>query len=164
MTKLNLMATLTLVDRANAMESDLLKYATSPHGGKVEAPLKRGDEAAVESLIEWIKVVAQQTAVEDSITLTELPDIPGENLPLITAKPSTDHSQSMTGQVRHVTYLDGEIPLGFDALAKKPLNLDSESKADRNRPIRLPTVENPFDPEIFNRYYREGAIANSRDR
>ncbi len=164
MTKLNLLATISLVNRANYMESDLVKYATNPHGGKAEAPLKRGDDAAVESLIEWIKEVSRQMIGEDATSLTELPGDSGNTTPTFSAKSRPDSSQPMPNQVRQATYLEGEEPFASNTIAVNPLSFDSDSKVDRNRPTRLPTVENPFDPAIFNRYYRDGAVADNRDR
>lgn len=164
MTKLNLLATLSLVNQANYMESDLLKFATTTHGGKSEAPLKRGDDAALESLIEWVKEVSQQMDGEDMNSLPDSLDVSGHAVTARSGDSRSDASTPDPARVRQVAYLEGEEPFAFNAIATKPLIRDSEPKIDRNRPTRLPTVENPFDPEIFNRYYREGVIANSRDR
>ncbi|HBJ37925.1 MAG TPA: hypothetical protein DDZ51_24830, partial [Planctomycetaceae bacterium] len=164
MTKLNLLATLAIINRTSDIDSDLLKYATSPHGGRSEAPLKRGDDAAVESLIEWVSEVSQHKVIEENITLTELPDALNDLSPVVSGMSGYGDLPSMPSRVRQVTYLEGEIPLAFDDIATKPSNSNVASKASSNRPMRLPTVENPFDPAIFNRYYRDGAAINNRDR
>jgi hypothetical protein len=168
MTKLNLLATLSLVDRTNGQQSDLLRYATKAHGGKGEAPLKRGDDSAIESLTEWINEVSQNEASEDVITVADIPIVADDDANVAAGNSRSHASQSTSAPVRQVAYVAGEVPLAFDDIATKTTmpspSLAAESKVSRNRPKRLPTVENPFDPEIFNRYYREGAIANSRDR
>jgi len=169
MTKLNLVATLSLIDRANVQHSALLKYATTVHGGKGEAPLKRGDDSAIESLTEWINEVSQNEAYEDVVTLADLPVVAGDDTDVVvSSKSRSPISNSTPPPVRQVAYMAGEVPLAFDDITTKASipspALASESKLNSNRPKRLPTVENPFDPEIFNRYYREGAIVNNRDR
>jgi hypothetical protein len=168
MTKLNLLATLSIVNRAGDQPSDLLKYATTAHGGKNDAPLKRGDDSAVETLNEWLKEVSRNEVLADSNPLTGFPEILSNKSPVDVEQTGSHDSPAMPTPLRQVAYLEGEVPLAFDDVAKgistSSTSLDSESKVNHNRPRRLPTVENPFDPEIFNRSYREGAIANNRDK
>lgn len=168
MTKLNLLATLSIVNRAGDQPSDLLKYATTAHGGKNDAPLKRGDDSTVETLNEWVKEVSRHEVLADSNPLAEFPENSSNKSPVDMEQTRSSDSSAMPAPLRQVTYLEGEVPLAFDNVAKRisasSPSLDSESKVNHNRPTRLPTVENPFDPEIFNRSYREGAITNNRDK
>lgn len=173
MTMLNLLATLSIVNRESGLESDLLKYATTPHGGKMEAPLKRGDDAAVESLNEWVKEVNQHDDNQHDVTaagvaLTELPDIENQATPVMAGNTRSVALPSRPAPVRQITHLESEAPLAFDEIANKPSTPlrkpTTRSTDSRNRPTRLPTVENPFDPEIFNRNYRDVAGTSSRDR
>jgi hypothetical protein len=43
-----------------------------------------------------------------------------------------------------------DLPAVWDVTGDQPRSLRTKS----SRPTRLPTVDNPFDPEIFNRTYR----------
>ena len=168
MTKINLLATLSIVNRSGDQASDLLTYATMAHGGRNEAPFKRGDQTSVDSLNEWIKEVARIENTEDGMSLTELPHLSDDIKQVATAKFSSESTQPKDASVRQVAYLDAVAPLvSHDKIAKplvKTVNSAIEPNGNRTRPTRLPTVENPFDPEIFNRRYRGGAVANNRDK
>lgn len=168
MTKLNLLSTLSIVNRGSDQESDLLTYATIAHGGRNEAPLKRGDHSSVESLTEWINEVSRFVDAEEAILLTELPELSGNVTQVATAKSSSKSAQPKDASVRQVTYLDAEAPpASNDKIAKPVIDIVKsaiETNGNRTRPTRLPTVDNPFDPEIFNRRYRVDAVAKNRDK
>jgi len=168
MTKLNLLATLSIVNRGGAQESDLLTYATTAHGGRNEAPLKRGDQASVESLHEWIQEVSRFEVTEDAIVLTELPILSGGVTQVATANFPSESARPKDTSVRQVTHWDAEMPLPRnDTIARpviQPVKSAIQTDGNRTRPTRLPTVDNPFDPDIFNRRYRGGAVANNRDK
>lgn len=168
MTKLNLLATLSVVNRSGGQESDLLTYATMVHGGKNEAPLKRGDHASIESLHEWIKEVSRFEDTGDAILLTELPELSRDVTQVATAKFPSKSAQPQDASVRQVIHWDAEttVPLS-DTIAKPVIHtIKSATQASGNltRPTRLPTVDNPFDPEIFNRRYRGDTVDNKRDK
>jgi len=167
MTKVNLLSTLAIINRENGQDSDLLKFATTPHGGRDEAPLKRGDDASIESLNEWIVEVSQYEESEAIVSLTQLPELSGQAKPVVVGQPSSREILPIGDPVRQVAFMDGEAPLDFDEIAGGSVGQSKDlpsSTSNYNRPTRLPTVENPFDPEIFNRYYRTDAVANKRDK
>jgi len=168
MTKLNLLTTLSIVNRSGGQESDLLTYATMAHGGRNEAPLKRGDHTSVESLHEWIKEVSRFEDTEDAVLLTELPELSGDVTQVATAKFPSNLAKPKDAPVRQVTHWDVEAPVAIsDTIAKPVIHTAKsalETNGNRTRPTRLPTVANPFDPEIFNRRYRGDAVDNNRDK
>jgi len=167
MTKLNLLTTLSIVNRNGNGDalSDLMTYATTAHGGKDEAPLKRGDATSIESLQEWIHEVSSTTATDDATPLIELPALSSEIAQVTPPKPSGQSSVPKIAAVRQVGFTDTAMPFDpIDTLAKPKLANAIHRESGGTRPTRLPTVENPFDPEIFNRYYRSANASSDRDK
>lgn len=154
MTKLNLVATLALIDREDGQASDLLRYATTGHGGKQDPPLKRGDESAIESLRVWIDEVCQNESLDVEARLVEFPSLP-PTTPAVISPGKQNPPDSISDAVRQVSY--EQESTGNPKIFETPTQRQS-------RPSRLPVVENPFDPEIFNRNYRERGDNNDRDR
>lgn len=165
MTKLNLLTTLSIVSRSGDGVSDLMTYATTAHGGKDEAPLKRGDATSIDSLQEWIHEVSSTTATDDATPLTELPTLSSEITQVTPPKPSDQSSVPKIAAVRQVGFTDTAMPFDpIDTLAKPKFDNAVHLESGGTRPTRLPTVENPFDPEIFNRYYRSANASSDRDK
>ena len=59
MTRLNLAATLELLDRQTPSASELLSYATKPHGDVAEPPLPSRGDAALEVFQQWAESVSR---------------------------------------------------------------------------------------------------------
>ena len=160
MTRLNLVATLPWIDRAAPEQSELLRYATEPHAGRREPPLRPNDEVAIHALQLWAHLVAQSSLGERAVPLTPLADpaqataavpaaVPLPRLPEQTAAGSSDVQQA--GYLWEQDFATEPVP----AATTPPRSQSGPTAA--SRPTRLPPVDDPFDPGIFNRLYRTGA-------
>lgn len=160
MTRLNLVATLQWIDRAAPEQSELLRYAVEPHAGRREPPLRPSDDVAIHALQLWAHLVAQSSLGERAVPLTPLADpaqttaavpaaVPLPRLPQQTAAGSSDVQQA--GYLWEQDFATEPVPA-----ATTPPRSRSGSPA-ASRPTRLPPVDDPFDPGIFNRLYRTGA-------
>lgn len=81
MTKTNLATTLRWVDRNRMGESELLKYAIRPHGGRNVAAIRNSDDPALDALKRWIEsVVLWETQVSsgEAVPLTKMKPIPSD--------------------------------------------------------------------------------------
>jgi len=168
LTRSNLVSVLKWIDRDKPDESPLLRYAGEAHGGRREAPLKRSDQATIDSIAVWVRHVSQwiedDPRVESRVTLTELGDMPSGAVRLMPESGVTVAAMA-TGpavrgdSVRQVGHFEQGVTPGdrFDPPTVWAVNGDQPRPlmTKSSRPIRLPTVENPFDPEIFNRNYRD---------
>ncbi len=175
MTRLNLVATLKLVNQAEPLESDLLRYAVHPHAGRREPPLRRVDDVALDSLREWVHQVSMWDESNHAVPLDPRSplDAPTEfatdstlalprsasprffkTLPLspvMQAGHIEAHSDSGIGQP--------VLPTSFSHAA-----VPADSRPTDSRPTRLPPIDDPFDPNIFNRHYRDEAAASGADK
>lgn len=163
LTRSNLVSVLKWIDRDKPDESPLLRYAGEAHGGRREAPLKRSDQATIDSIAVWVRHVSRWLEDDPRVALIELGDMPSGAVRLspdsgvtVAAKPvATAMRGASVRQVGHVEegVTSGDrfdLPAVWDVTGDQPRPLVTKS----SRPTRLPTVENPFDPEIFNRTYR----------
>jgi hypothetical protein len=81
MTKTNLATTLRWIDRSRTGESELLKHAIRPHGGRDVAAIRNSDDPALDALKRWIEsVVLWETQVSsgEAVPLTKLKPIPSD--------------------------------------------------------------------------------------
>ncbi|MEM8668299.1 MAG: hypothetical protein AAGG48_12350 [Planctomycetota bacterium] len=123
-TRTNLRATLPFIDQQNPGESRLLKYATTAHGGS-DAQLGIRNAKAAAALDYWVQTTSTALSIADKNSI---------ELESVEERPS----------VRSQDVPDGP-----------KIELESrEPVSNPNEPSRLPVVENPFDPEIFNRRFR----------
>jgi hypothetical protein len=163
LTRSNLVSVLRWIDREKPDESALLRYAGEAHGGRREAPLNRSDQATIDSIAVWVRHVSQWLGDDDPVALTELGDMasgavelsPDSGLTVAAKASSTVMRGDPIRQVGHfeVGLQPGDrfdLPAVWDVTADQPRALRTKG----SRPTRLPTVDNPFDPEIFNRTYR----------
>jgi hypothetical protein len=163
MTRSNLVSLLRWIDRDNPNESPLLRYASEAHGGRREAPLKRSDQATIDAIAVWVRHVSQWLEGDLRVALTELGDMPSgavrlspnSGVAVAANVPAMANQGNAVRQVNHVEELPAsgdrfESSAVWASAGDQPRPLASKS----TRPTRLPTVENPFDPEIFNRNYR----------
>jgi len=150
MTKENLKVTLAHIDLNSPTESKLLTRAEVAHGNEQtgsdpQLPANRR-AATADTLRKWIasigraagdpRVVEPQDVVMDTRSLGQFTSssyTPQGDAP-------QDHVPDQAGtQPRWQTQVDG---------------IDDDANADKQRqPARLPSIGNPFDPELFNRKY-----------
>lgn len=169
LTRLNLAATLGQIESSSPQTSPLLRYATMAHAGRGDAPLKRGDESAIESLRDWVTQVADWESGHDSDVAAK---IPAPSQPPARSRPvrgdMIDRQIESEPAVRQAGFVDqpressggfgpdrGNWPVADVVPAAGTSRERTTTRGgDRMKPQRLPKVENPFDPAIFNRVYR----------
>ncbi|MCP4891785.1 MAG: hypothetical protein GY904_34995 [Planctomycetaceae bacterium] len=144
-TRFNLDATLPYLDNDNPADSPLLKYATTKHGGG-EAPLGLRNAKAVNGLQRWVGMTAgalnAETASLESAnkTTTNEAAFSPVSTPQSVAAPQSTDSELTSGS----TMQENE---GNTSDQVEPQDVSSTG------PSRLPIVENPFDPDLFNRRF-----------
>lgn len=136
-TRENLTSLAPYLNLAAPLDSELLQQALSAHGGE-NAPLGPADASAIDGLKSWLQQVRPASA----------PAAPSEAASPASAPtpPSGD-----LAPVRPAWPMAGSDRGGQNAAAgggAEPPKLRSS-----NQPARLPPVDNPFDPELFNRRY-----------
>lgn len=157
MTRLNLVATLELIDKEQPENSKLLQYAVQPHGGRREPPLRPSDDMALEVLRQWTQHAYYSDAGEQWAPLTPLGPTPVEAAAVVPTMPQAQNAVPTANPIQQVGFVDdpalGASPL--PAVPPAPRQTQPVPPGGASRPTRLPPVENPFDPEIFNRLYRQ---------
>lgn len=217
MTKQNLLATFRQVDRNDPGQSDLIRYALSPHGGRRAAPVRDADDPVFSALRQWVETIPlweAHRADQLNLPLTALaplpvgmPPVPLDELPGYRSAEMMEAeifagmgpTAVIPGQVvRQASFLEepptpptlprpsgsdgpgfsggpsgsslrsgaGDLPSPPPASSFQPLSPAKPAEAIRSGPTqtkvtRLPPVENPFDPEIFNRSYRNAGSVGS---
>ncbi len=124
-THANLAASLRYIDHIAPSESELLVKATTPHGG-VGAPLSPRNAKAIESLKWWIATAA------NTMTRPEM----GYQQPDQQGPASFPQTPSIAER--------GAVP-----------EEDRSHSQGNGQPARLPRVQNPFDPDLFNRRFHK---------
>lgn len=160
MTRLNLAATLELLDRQTPSTSELLSYATKPHGDAAEPPLPSRGDAALEVFQQWAESVSRwgQQGVGELAAVS--------NWPLEAIAMGADPASGVTDAAAGAVAPAAVQPASWvetDAMATGPAGRgESSAESDAlpgssfgaKHPRRLPQVDNPFDPAIFNRRFR----------
>jgi len=223
MTKQNLAATLHQLDRRDPGQSDLVRFALTPHGGRRDPPVKANDDPVLPALRHWVDSVGlwgTGSSLDSGTPLTALHALPPGALqvppgalpvPLDRSPPSPqdvmagrghmvvlpEPLQNASGQppadglndpaaesaVRQASHWDDlpVPPIGIPPVWPAQVGSNPASKtatgelrspsmkqpfptpvrypqpslgAGGSKATRLPPVDNPFDPEIFNRNYR----------
>ena len=131
MARENYLATVPLAEGSKATESELLRYATKPHGG-ADAPLGPRNAKASATLQRWVVMIADRLAETD-------------HQPLDEASPSTREERNGS--------TEPNWPAADATFKDSPLETASAGPSKTETIRRLPTVENPFDPELFNRSF-----------
>jgi len=158
MTKLNLIATIKAVRAGEGEGNDFLRYASHAHGGKLESPLKPTDQLSLESLTQWVNdIMTTEPSVPD-VKLTELRETSGRPIPVSSRVELVNGASAAVSPVRQVGYVDepadSAVPPTGNGIKRAAVDSLAPGPRDTGRPVRLPAVENPFDPAIFNRHYR----------
>jgi len=215
MTKQNLAATLHQLDRRDPGQSELIRYALTPHGGRRDAPVKAADDPVLPALRHWVDSVGLWGTLSDmasGMPLTALTGLPPGALPVpldrsppspqdvmasrghmvvlpdafpgVSSEMSVERSADPAAEsaVRQASHWDDlpvppiGIPPVWPAVGSRPATQSpagdfqpqpirqpvprpaaypqASPGAVGNKATRLPPVDNPFDPEIFNRSYR----------
>lgn len=156
MTRLNLVATLALIDKTQPENSKLLRYALQPHGGRRESPLRPSDDVAIEALRQWTQTAISSHAGESWVPLTPLGEVPAQAAAVVPTPSQPLAVAPGASPVQQAGFVDDAVlsdrPLPVVAPAPRPSPPVTPDGAAK--PMRLPPVENPFDPAIFNRHYR----------
>lgn len=163
-TRENLRAVLPLVRFGELAESDLLRQAIQPHGGE-KAPLHLGDEKAIGAIRTWIQHARFSTTDGDNFPIGSVP-FPIQAVPFpIQAVPSAGFASSMEvtldpdlteWKTLGTTVAPGLSTIGFSPPGMpelEPREAVPLHPRPSGQPSRLPAVDNPFDPELFNRRY-----------
>lgn len=131
MTRANLAATLGYLNPDSPEESRLLMKATTAHGGQ-DAPLSPRNAKAIQSLRAWIAMTAQAMPRSDQ----------GEQSADRSTSPTPEQEARESSQT---TYVAEREPVPNDEPAVR--------QEIGGAPARLPQVQNPFDPDLFNRRF-----------
>ena len=148
MTRENLHAVLSFIEQSEPKNSRLYMKATTAHGGR-QAGLTARNSAAIDSLASWIKsvsdaVVGERFAAEES-------NAPFESQQTITADQRDAIGTDPPGSAK-----DSLEKGSLASLSNPPTSAFYQPK--REVPSRLPLVNNPFDPQLFNRRYDLQAV------
>lgn len=152
-TRENLTATLEIVRPGNPDGSELLDLATSPHAGG-PPPLSAGDESSIEAIRDWIRNAHPASRHPASLGSASVgPSESARGLP-----PTGGAIEMAAGRVDGAAtanrLVPGVSPAAFNAPDVTTPDRPADTPgADPKRPSRLPAVQNPFDPALFNRRY-----------
>ena len=143
MTHVNLTATLPFVELAMPEESPLVQMAITAHG-RGPAPLGPRQTKSIAALKAWVQQLGSPTGSPMTPTANAMPvawnaPIPGSPTP---GSPTPVSSPPDTARPSI------ESPSDFDRW------LQNQS-TKKHAPARLPTVANPFDPDLFNRRFHK---------
>ena len=127
----NVLATLPFIDWASPQRSPLLIKATTPHGG-LPAPLGARHYKAIHSLKYWLQQAGRSMRNEAEADAINAQERVARSLPdSYMAKRPQQQPEQVLDQAR-------QFP---------------ENTEDSTTPNRMPQVQDPFDPELFNRQY-----------
>lgn len=148
----NLSAVLELVQPGDPDASELLELATSPHAGG-PPPLSTADESSINAIRRWIR------NAHPTSSGSPIPRAPVSGGAFDVNNGRVDENAPANRVV------PGVSPAAFEAtpLEATPLGATDTDIAREHpsakptpnpkRPSRLPAVQNPFDPALFNRRY-----------
>ncbi|MDG2224251.1 MAG: hypothetical protein P8L85_22915 [Rubripirellula sp.] len=139
-TRSNLEATLPYINKGNPANSPLLTYATTKHGGG-EAPLGLRNAKAVNGLQRWIGMTASILNAKEAA--------PADITQATTDKPASTLITAPESSLSELTSASAKRETEVVGATNQVEILDASSSG----PARLPIVENPFDPDLFNRRF-----------
>ena len=142
MSQRNLHSVLKFVDFESPLDSQLLRSATEPHGG-VAKPAFTEEMVEYENLKRWLLMFATPAAIAKYQAM-ELEKQQQHELQALeqsqTESKASEFDTSLPGEIRQVSAMIPDDP-----------NLPSIPDIN---PARIFVPRDPFDPEIFNRKYR----------
>jgi hypothetical protein len=132
MTRENIAASLRFIDPHTPHNSQLLIKAVTPHGGG-PAPLNVRQSKAIEALQNWVSAVTATLASRQPARENRSPGV----------EPSSGQSSAQPSFESWLVDRDATAdPVGY-----------VNGAVQTDTPARLPQVDNPFDPALFNRRY-----------
>lgn len=144
MARENLKATSRFVTPGDPEASRLVELATRAHGGG-PAPLGIGDETMIEALKQWVRGRSRSAPAGAS-------PAPPSNAAAgaVGGLPAAARGAAVVTPASAVQTPAGKLRASPDvpSLAAPP-----EASRTPGKPARLPRVENPFDPDLFNRKF-----------
>lgn len=142
LTQMNLRAILPFATPSMDGQSALYKYATEAHGTTMTtAPLTKRDQVAVENIRRWLTALAGQSESKSPDDNLPVPSVQVE--PGLTLMDKVDASAMPPSERTKLA----ERPTGIGAAGNGPTGGGPVGEG----PARLPEIEDPFDPERFNR-------------
>lgn len=152
----NLSSSLPFLDRTSPANSELFVKATTPHGG-AEAPLSPRNAKAIELLKRWITMTvdAMPAAGGEYRQPDQTPaaTAPPAQVPLPDTAESNATESNATGANATGANANGAIAAGPSATGEVSAAVRDPAMRTSGQPARLPQVENPFDPDLFNRRF-----------
>ena len=137
MTHETLHSLLTWIRLGDPASSELIRWASRAHGGG-GAPLKAADHRAMAGLQIWVRDARPAFDRNETDPGPRMPDRPARANP-----PAAGNADLAIPYGSPATEIDPHPPA---AAMVSPRPVDAT-------PGRLPPVDNPFDPELFNRRY-----------
>jgi hypothetical protein len=147
----NLAATLTLVDREQPEESPLLTVPRQAHGGMENPIFGPRQQHAYKHLVEWVALVAPETAIDGSPSPAE-PTAAAEQPPP-TGVPDLPVDEDTLIEKKGTALRAGVSPAAFKAVQRELTAAAPTTKPPVRYGTQLQawTPRDPFDAEIFNR-------------
>jgi hypothetical protein len=136
----NLTQTLRFVDRDDPQQSELLRQAIRPHGGRTKPPLAGKDVPAYQTLEAWVLSVSPPAK-------PPAPDAPAPR------PPSTDGTESPAAAPESARSLDAVEGTGFAAQRPPSETLPATPGEGPATPPQAAPAPDPFDPQPFNDRY-----------
>lgn len=169
MTQLNVVRTLEQVDLSDVAASRLLLYAGKAHGGTGKLGYQPADQRVRQAFENWLAVLMYDRAQPSLINSVndlgpQFVPISEQGLPTVPRPASIAPSSTVGQAVQPVGYWEEAStqmgtqpsPVGTAGNAFPAAAVASPLPVGTNaRPQRLPAVNNPVDPAIFNRHYRD---------
>jgi hypothetical protein len=137
----NLEEVVKWINSDQPLDSPLLVQAQQAHGGTSEAPLER-TKTAENRLQNWIEQVAAASSN---------PNRPADNLADQSLQSLTPLARAGTGQSESGQSGTGTASTTNAANSQSPPPQTPRSGQATTVPVRLPRLDDPFDPQLFNR-------------
>jgi len=173
MTQRNLISALNHVNMDDPFSSQLLKYSKAPHGGDNIPSAGHAAQSAETTLRDWLSQLGRypQPLVANTIFNAG----PSGTNRLASAAvagpwPIVQVANTEPGPEGFTTDANGELvynPAGRSDVASAadtnptPYHASVSLPTESVRPKRLPTIENPFSADLFNRQHQQLSASNS---
>jgi hypothetical protein len=138
----NLEEVVKWINSDQPLDSPLLVQAQQAHGGTSEAPLEGRTKTAENSLQDWIEQVAAASTNSNR---------PADNLADQSLQSMTPLARAGTGQSGTGQSGTGTASKTNAANSQSPPPQTPRSGQATTVPVRLPRLDDPFDPQLFNR-------------
>ena len=143
MTHANMQRVLQWINTEAPMESPLLQYAQNPHGGAKQSPLGKTHVKALASLVDWVLLLSRE---QNGTRIAEVPTS-------LEMSPFDRKRRDDGIQGERTAKNVAESPPELAPKSSESGEKRSPSNINLNVPQRLPSVSDPFDPDVFNRRF-----------